>query len=70
MKTGIIGCGFVDSTAAYAIALQGHASELVLLNERLARAHAEDILHATPFAGAQTRASGCGGYASSRGRRW
>jgi L-lactate dehydrogenase len=52
MKTGIVGCGFVGSTAAYAMAVQGHTSELVLvdLNERLARAHAEDILHSTPFA--------------------
>jgi L-lactate dehydrogenase len=52
MKVGVVGCGNVGSTAAYAIAMQGHASELVLvdLNERLAWAHAEDILHATPFA--------------------
>lgn len=52
MKVGIIGCGNVGSTAAYAIAMQGHATDLVLvdLNERLARAHAEDIHHATPFA--------------------
>ncbi len=51
MKVGIVGCGNVGSTAAYALAMQGHASELVLvdLNERLARAQAEDILHATPF---------------------
>jgi L-lactate dehydrogenase len=52
MKIGIVGCGFVGSTAAYAIALHGVASELVLvdLNPEVARAHAEDILHATPFA--------------------
>lgn len=52
MKVGIVGCGLVGSSAAYAIALQGAASELVLvdLNEKAARAHAEDILHATPFA--------------------
>ncbi len=51
MKVGIIGCGFVGSTAAYAMALNGAASELVLvdLNQNLARAQAEDILHATPF---------------------
>jgi L-lactate dehydrogenase len=51
MKVGIIGCGFVGSTAAYAMALGGTASELVLvdLNQSLARAQAEDILHATPF---------------------
>lgn len=54
MKVGIVGCGFVGSTAAYTIALRGAATELVLidLNYSLARAHAEDILHATPFAGA------------------
>jgi len=51
MKVGIVGCGAVGSTAAYAMALQGAASELVLidLNAKLARAQAEDILHATPF---------------------
>jgi L-lactate dehydrogenase len=52
MKVGIIGCGFVGSTAAYAMALEGAASEIVLidLNGQLAQAQAEDILHATPFA--------------------
>lgn len=52
MKVGIVGCGLVGSTAAYAVALEGAASDLVLvdLNPALARAHAEDILHATPFA--------------------
>jgi L-lactate dehydrogenase len=63
MKVGIVGCGNVGSTAAYAIAMQGSASELVLvdLNERLASAQAEDITHAMPFARAvRVRA---GGYA-------
>jgi len=52
MKTGIVGCGFVGSAAAYAMTLQGAASEILLidLNYPMARAHAEDILHATPFA--------------------
>ncbi len=52
MKIGVVGCGFVGSTAAYAMALGGMASELVLvdINRELARAQAEDILHATPFA--------------------
>ena len=52
MKVGIVGCGFVGSSAAYAITLGGVANEIVLidLNESLARAQAEDILHATPFA--------------------
>jgi len=52
MKVGIVGSGLVGSSAAYAIVMSGAASELVLidLNQKLARAHAEDILHATPFA--------------------
>ena len=51
MKIGIIGCGFVGSSSALAIALVGAATELILidLNADLAKAHAEDILHATPF---------------------
>jgi L-lactate dehydrogenase len=52
MKAGIVGCGFVGSTAAYALVLKGLVSELVLIdvNAKAAQAHAEDILHATPFA--------------------
>jgi L-lactate dehydrogenase len=52
MKVGIVGCGFVGSSAAFAITLGGVASELVLidLNDNLARAQAEDLVHATPFA--------------------
>lgn len=52
MKVGIVGSGFVGSTAAYAMVLQGAADQIVMLdaNEGLARAQAEDILHATPFA--------------------
>jgi len=52
MKVGIVGAGFVGSTAAYAMVLNGVASEIVLvdINEKLAHAHAEDILHATPYA--------------------
>jgi L-lactate dehydrogenase len=51
MKIGIVGCGFVGSSGAFAIALEGKANELILvdLNADLAQAHAEDILHATPF---------------------
>lgn len=54
MKAGIVGCGSVGSTAAYTLVLKGLVSELVLIdaNAKLAQAHAEDILHATPFAGA------------------
>ncbi len=51
MKIGIIGCGFVGSSGAFAIALLGAATKVILvdLNADLANAHAEDILHATPF---------------------
>jgi L-lactate dehydrogenase len=51
MKIGIVGCGYVGSTAAYTLVLRGLASELVLVdtNAAAAQAHAEDILHATPF---------------------
>jgi L-lactate dehydrogenase len=51
MKIGIIGCGMVGSSGAFAIALVGAATELILvdLNADLAHAQAEDILHATPF---------------------
>lgn len=52
MKIGIVGTGFVGSSAAYAMTLQGVGSKLVLvdINRKLADAHAQDILHATPFA--------------------
>ncbi|TBH21903.1 L-lactate dehydrogenase [Thermus thermamylovorans] len=52
MKVGIVGSGFVGSAAAYAMALLGGVREVVLvdLDAKLARAHAEDLLHATPFA--------------------
>jgi L-lactate dehydrogenase len=60
MKVGIIGCGFVGSSAAFAMVLQGVASEIVLidLNRDLARAQAEDILHATPFTSPARLAAG------------
>ena len=56
MKVGIIGAGLVGSAAAYAIALQGVASEVVLvdLDPKLAEAQAEDITHAVPFAATVT----------------
>lgn len=52
MKVGIVGAGLVGSTAAYTLVLQSIAEEVVLvdLNQPRAAAHAEDILHATPFA--------------------
>ena len=43
MKVGIVGCGFVGSTAAYTLVLKGVVSELVLIdvNSKAALAHAE-----------------------------
>ncbi len=51
-KIGIVGAGQVGAAAAYAMVLQGAASQIVLVdrNEALARAQAEDIAHAVPFA--------------------
>jgi L-lactate dehydrogenase len=52
MKIGIVGAGMVGASAAYATALLGRAREIVLvdINAALARAQAEDISHALPFA--------------------
>ncbi|MDW7773905.1 MAG: L-lactate dehydrogenase [Desulfobulbaceae bacterium] len=60
MKVGIVGAGLVGSTAAYAMTLNGVASDIILIdiNEKLAAAHAEDILHATPYAHAVKVAAG------------
>ncbi len=51
MKVGIVGAGQVGSSAAYALVLSGAATDIVLvdINASLARAQAEDILHATPL---------------------
>lgn len=52
MKVGIVGTGFVGSTAAYAMVMQGIGREIVLVdkNEARSRAEANDIYHAVPFA--------------------
>ena len=52
MKVGIVGTGMVGSAAGYAMALLGVGTEIVLVdaNPALARAQAQDIAHATPFA--------------------
>lgn len=52
MKVAVVGAGHVGSTAAYAMTIRGSVTEVVLVdkNAALAAAHAEDILHATPFA--------------------
>jgi L-lactate dehydrogenase len=67
MKVGIVGSGFVGATAAYTIVIRGVAREIVLvdLDERRARAEADDILHAVPFSNpVEVRA---GGYAELAG---
>ena len=52
MKVGIVGAGQVGSATAYALALRGIATSVVLIDRdaALARAQAEDISHAVPFA--------------------
>lgn len=52
MKIGIVGSGFVGSTAAYAMVMRGVGREIVLVDKNTARAEAEsdDIYHAVPFA--------------------
>ena len=52
MKIGVVGRGMVGGSAAFAAVMTGAASEIVLVdvNEKLAQAQAEDILHAVPYA--------------------
>ncbi|HML22226.1 MAG TPA: L-lactate dehydrogenase [Aggregatilinea sp.] len=52
MKIGIVGSGMVGATAAYALVMRGVGREIVLTDKNPARARAEadDILHAVPFA--------------------
>jgi L-lactate dehydrogenase len=52
MKIGIVGCGMVGSTSAYALVMSGVGREIVLVDVNAARAAAEanDIYHAVPFA--------------------
>ena len=52
MKIGIVGCGMVGSTSAYALVMSGVGREIVLIDLNRARAEAEanDIYHAVPFA--------------------
>jgi L-lactate dehydrogenase len=67
MKVGIVGAGMVGSAAGYALALMGTASRVVLvdLDADLARAQAEDIAHAVPFASATVVTAG--GYDDLKG---
>jgi L-lactate dehydrogenase len=52
MKIGIVGCGMVGSTSAYALVMSGVGREIVMVDLNRARAEAEanDIYHAVPFA--------------------
>ncbi len=52
MKIGVVGCGLVGSTAAYALVMRGIGREIVLVDKNMTRAQAEadDIFHAVPFA--------------------
>lgn len=52
MKVGIVGSGFVGATAAYALVMGGVGREVVLVDKNAdrARAEADDIRHAVPFA--------------------
>lgn len=52
MKIGIVGSGLVGSTAAYAMVMRGVGRSIVLvdINKERARAEADDIRHAVPFA--------------------
>jgi len=60
MKIGIVGCGMVGSTAAYALVMSGVGREIVLVDLNRARAEAEanDIYHAVPFASPMTVRAG------------
>lgn len=52
MKIGIVGAGMVGATAAYALVMSGVGREIVFVdkNEERAKAEANDIFHAVPFA--------------------
>ena len=60
MKVGIVGAGMVGSSAGYALAMMGIASDIVFVdkNAALAIAQAEDISHAVPFVSATTVMAG------------
>lgn len=69
MKVGIVGCGFVGSTAAYAMVMRGVGREIVLVdrNTERAAAEADDIRHAVPFSHPlEIRAGGYQDLAGSR----
>jgi L-lactate dehydrogenase len=51
MKVGVVGAGFVGAASAYAMAIRGSASDVVIIDVNKAKAEAEarDIAHATTF---------------------
>ncbi|MEN0001735.1 MAG: L-lactate dehydrogenase [Pseudomonadota bacterium] len=51
MKIGVVGTGQVGAACAFACVMRGVGTQLILVdhNPALAKAQAEDILHATPF---------------------
>ena len=69
MKVGVIGAGSVGATTAYALVMRGVCREIVLVdvNKARAKAEADDILHAVPFAHPARVSSG--DYADLRGCR-
>ena len=52
MKIGVVGCGMVGSSSAYALVMSGVGREIMLVDLKRERAEAEanDISHAVPFA--------------------
>ena len=69
MKVGIVGSGFVGTTAGYALLMQGVGREIVLVdkNSERAAAEADDIRHAVPFAHPlEVRDGGCEDLAGCR----
>jgi L-lactate dehydrogenase len=60
MRIGIVGAGYVGSTAAYALVMRGVGREIVLVdkNSDRAAAEADDIRHAVPFSHPLQIASG------------
>ena len=60
MKIGIVGCGMVGATSAYALVMSGVGREIVLVDQNQPRAEAEanDIYHAVPFASPMTVRAG------------
>jgi len=69
MKIGIVGSGFVGSTAAYALIVAGVGRDIVLVDKdaKRARAEANDLRHAVPFARPLTVRDG--GYEDLAGSR-